>query len=44
MQSLIAVACKLLRVFHVMLTKDVDYDPDKVTCGLVVKSSEKQVA
>ncbi len=30
MQSLIAVACKLIRVFHVILTKGVDYDASKM--------------
>lgn len=30
MQSLIAVACKLIRVFYVILTKGVDYDGQKL--------------
>lgn len=30
MQSLIAVACKLIRVFHVILTKGVRYDASKM--------------
>ena len=30
MQSLIAVACKLIRVFHVILTKGVSYDASKM--------------
>ena len=30
MQSLMAVACKLIRIFYVMLTKQVDYDPQKM--------------
>ena len=30
MQSLMAVACKLIRVFYAMLTKGVDYDPAKM--------------
>ena len=30
MQSLMAVAAKLLRVFFAMLTKGVDYDPKKL--------------
>lgn len=30
MQSLMAVACKLIRVFYVMMTKGVDYDPLKM--------------
>lgn len=30
MQSLVAVACKVIRVFYVMLTKGVDYDPEKM--------------
>ena len=30
MQSLVAVACKVIRVFYVVLTKGVDYDPEKM--------------
>lgn len=30
MQSLMAVACKLIRIFYAMLTKGVDYDPTKM--------------
>lgn len=30
MQSLMAVACKLIRIFYAMLTKEVDYDPQKM--------------
>ena len=30
MQSLVAVACKVIRVFYVMLTKGMDYDPEKM--------------
>ena len=30
MQSLMAIACKLIRIFYVMLTKEVDYDPQKM--------------
>ena len=30
MQSLIAVACKLIRVFHVILTKGISYDATKM--------------
>ena len=30
MQSLMAVAAKLIRVFYAMLTKGVDYDPKKM--------------
>ena len=30
MQSLVAVACKVIRVFNVILTKGVDYDPEKM--------------
>lgn len=30
MQSLIAIACKLIRVFYAILTKGVDYDPAKM--------------
>ena len=30
MQSVIAVACKVLRVFYAILTKGVDYDGEKM--------------
>ena len=30
MQALIAVACKVIRVFYVILKKGVDYDPEKM--------------
>ena len=30
MQSVVAVACKVLRVFYAILTKGVDYDPLKL--------------
>ena len=30
MQSLMAIAAKLIRVFYVMLTKGVNYDPKKM--------------
>lgn len=30
MQSVVAVACKVIRIFYVILTKGVDYDPAKM--------------
>ena len=30
MQSVVAVACKILRVFYTILTKGVDYDAEKL--------------
>ena len=30
MQSVVAVACKVIRIFYVILTKGVDYDPEKM--------------
>ena len=30
MQSLMAIACKLIRIFYAMLTKQVEYDPQKM--------------
>ena len=30
MQSLMAAACKLIRIFYAILTKQVDYDPQKM--------------
>lgn len=29
-QAMIAISCKLIRVFYVVLTKDVDYDRSKM--------------
>ena len=34
MQSVIAVACKVLRVFYTILTKGVDYDGRKMLCDI----------
>ena len=30
MQSVVAIACKVLRVFYAILTKGVDYDGEKM--------------
>lgn len=30
MQLLMGIACKLIRIFYVMLTKQVEYDPQKM--------------
>lgn len=30
MQSVVAVACKIIRVFYVILTKGVDYNAEKL--------------
>ena len=30
MQSVVAVACKILRVFYMILTKGIDYDAEKL--------------
>ena len=30
MQSVVAVACKILRIFYTILTKGVEYDPEKL--------------
>ena len=30
MQSVVAVACKILRIFYTILTKGVDYDAEKL--------------
>lgn len=35
MQSLIAVACKLIRIFYVIMTKGVTYDPQKMLSDIV---------
>ncbi len=34
MQSVVAVACKILRVFYTILTKGVDYDAEKLMGGI----------
>ena len=30
MQSVVAVACKALRIFYAILTKGIQYDPEKM--------------
>ena len=30
MQSVVAIACKVIRIFYVILTKGVDYNPEKM--------------
>ena len=30
MQAVVAVACKVLRIFYAILTKGIQYDPDKL--------------
>lgn len=35
MQSVIAIACKLIRVFYMILTKGVDYDGQKMLKDIV---------
>lgn len=44
MQSLMAVAAKLIRVFYAMLTKGVDYDPKKMTDDIRRPSAGLQAA
>ena len=34
MQSVVAVACKVIRVFYAILTKGIDYDPKKLTSDI----------
>ena len=29
-QSVVAISCKLIRVFYAIVTKDVEYDPEKM--------------
>ena len=41
MQSLIVIACKLLRVIYVILTKETKYNPKKMLGD--IKRSEKQL-
>ena len=35
MQSVIAIACKLIRIFYTILTKGVDYDGQKMLSDIV---------
>jgi transposase len=44
MQSLIAIACKLIRVFYAMLTKGVDYDGQKMLKDIRRPASNAVVA
>jgi hypothetical protein len=44
MQSLIAVACKIIRVFYAILTKGVDYDGAKMMVDIRRPAKQKQVA
>ena len=48
MQSLMAVAAKLIRVFYAMLTKGADYDPQKMVSDIrrpaVYRCKQRDVA
>ena len=35
MQSIIAVACKVIRIFYAILTKGIDYDGNKMLQDIV---------
>ena len=35
MQSVIAIACKLIRIFYTILTKGVDYDGQKMLSDII---------
>ena len=35
MQSVIAIACKLIRVFYTILTKGIDYDGQKMLSDII---------
>lgn len=43
MQSLIVIACKILRVIYVILTRGIVYDPNKLLSD-IVRPEEKEVA
>lgn len=43
MQSVIAVACKLIRIFYTILTKGVDYDGEKMLRD-IVRPEQQQAA
>ena len=44
MQSLIAVACKLIRVFHVILTKGIRYDASKMLGDIKRPGTQRKAA
>ena len=44
MQSLIVIACKLMRIIYTMLKKDVHYDPEKMMNDIVRPSEAEKVA
>ena len=44
MQSLMVVACKLIRIFYAMLTKKVDYDPQKMLSDIRRPEISRQAA
>ena len=44
MQSIVAVACKLIRVFHVILTKGVSYDASKMLDDIEYKTIAAKAA
>ena len=44
MQSLMAVACKLIRIFYAMLTKQMDYDPKKMISDIRRPEINQQAA
>jgi transposase len=44
MQSLMVIACKLLRIIYVVLTKGVDYDPHKMLGDIVRPENTKNKA
>jgi hypothetical protein len=44
MQSLIVIACKVLRVIYTILTKGVTYDPKKMLRDIKRQSKEKIAA
>lgn len=44
MHSVVAVACKVIRIFYVILTKGVDYDAEKLMGDINIKRPQMQVA
>lgn len=44
MQSLIAIACKLIKVFHVILTKRIRYDASKMLGDIKRPGTQRKAA
>lgn len=43
-QAVIAVGCKLIRIFYTLLTKGVDYDASRMRLDIIRPADGEQVA